>query len=365
VASTIEQVLGYVNLTGTIQVTTTGIPDPLPQAFHNIKRGTLADIGRYTRVTGTRTTSQTSLYGSPSRRYNLKDVGVLDVKLLHSFEHIVIDAKTFAYLRSKDSYQVDQAKEEVGRQINEFGQRFDNLRIAAAMLMLSQGNLYFDSLEGGNLLASSSNALLTLSAGVPAGNQTQLNVFGSGNILDLGWQNPAADIRTHVNKVKQAALQLTGYPIRHAFYGLSVPTNLAQNDHVLDYLARNPAGNNEYVTDGEVSRLFGIQWHPMYEGFFTDQNATNQTIWDPNLVVFTPEPNAGWWQLLEGTYDIPTNINVQSEGVAAFDSLKRVQGKFGYSLARFDPPGATSFFGDTFLYILKNPSAVFQAATNF
>src|SRR6185312_2901586 len=190
---TIQQILGYVSLTGVIQKTKTGIPDNLPAPFQSITKKVLGDAGRYAQVVGTRQAARLAMYGAPAVQRRLKDIENVDVKLMHSYESIKMDPLLLQALRNYDNYDVQQMGiEEVDRQQSEFRRYFDNLRLSAQYSLLANGSIWFDG--SGNLLTSSSGAKVTISFQVPAGNQNQLNALGAGNIISTSWATANTDI---------------------------------------------------------------------------------------------------------------------------------------------------------------------------
>lgn len=360
-AKTLAQILGYVPLTGLIQTTTTGIPRVLPDPFYNTIKPTIGDIGRYTQVTGTRATARQVHYGSPALRRELKNVASRDVKLLHTFEEIEFSMQTMQLLREYTSYEAQQrGMDEIKRQVQEFKQLFENLRTAAITQALATGYIYFDS--SGNLLYSSSGAAITIDYGVAASNRNQLTDT-DGNTIITTWATASNDIPGMVRKIRKTAARRTGYPLRYAIYGENIPSYLAKNDLVKDWFTRHPDKRAQYLDTGELpDGMLGLKWIPGYESFFEDSGATNRDILGVDSVIFTPEPSADWWEIMEGTFPVPTTINLTADAVAAAGTFKSVQGQFGYGLPKTNPPGAFSgFFGDTFLPILKVPDAIYIA----
>lgn len=356
----LEQVLGYVSLTGTIQATTTGIPNPYPDGFMNIKKPVVGDKGRYTRIKGTRRTARLAMYGAPAVQRELKDVAYEDVKLMHTFESMNIDPLLIQALRNYNNYDLQQrGVQELARQVAEWKMYFQNLRIATIGQTLALGAIYYDG--SGNFLPSSSGAVVSATFGMNANNQNQLN-----GILATTWSNPTADIPNQLRVLKQTAAELTGYPLKVALYGRNVPSYLTNNDYVLDYLARSPNMREQFLDSGEIPNgLFGFQWVPIYTAFFEDQTGANQLIWNNDAVTFTPEPSADWWEILEGTYQVPTSINIQTDANQAMGSLREVVGMFGYSMVTHNPPTIQSYFGDTFLPVIKVPDAIYQGIVKF
>lgn len=369
-AYAIEQILGWVSLGKMIDQVIGGVPDPLSSvpAFSSRTEDVLGDSARYLQGFGSRSVARLSQYGASAIRRALVDLGSSDVKLIHSFEELAIDALTMGRLRDHNSYEQDKGRKEVARQISQFVINHENLRKACTQLVLANGQLNFDG--DGNLLPSSSGQVEQVNFQIPAGNQSQLNVFGAGNILDTGWQLNTTDIPKHIRLIKRASVQLTGKRMRYALYGINVPSYINENDFTLDYLARNPPRNEQILDTADMpSDLFGLTWIPMAEGFWTDQNGTIQKTWGDDNVTFCPDPAeeglGEWWTIMQGSYDVPSSINIAGDGIAAFDNLVRKYGRFAYGQVSANPPTVMVYNGDTMMPVIKNPKAVFQAVVNF
>lgn len=355
-ANQLQQLLGYVQLAGIIEAVKLGVPNPFPKQFFNITKKTVGDSGRYSQVTGTRRTARLVQYGGPALQREQRNFATRDVKLLHSFEEQQYSPILLQQLRNYENYeQMQMGKQEVVRQTKNLAQLFQNLRISALALALANGRLGFDG--SGNLLPDSSysSAVEQIDFSVNANNKNQLN-----GIISASWALAATDIPSQLRTLKQKSAQLTGYPLRNVFYGINVPSYLTQNDYVLDYLARNPSENAEFLASNEIGDLFGLKWHPVYESFFEDSAGTNQNIFDANLCVFTPEVTEDWYELMEGSYTVPRSINIMTDAMQSLANFDVVHGMFSYGMIGSNPPGIKQFSGDTFLPIIKIPDVVFQ-----
>lgn len=354
-AKTIEQILGWVNLTGVIQEIKSGIPDVLPPAFKTVKTETIADSGRYTQVRGVRTTAKRAEYGAPAVRRELIGVSSKDVKLIHLFEEMAISPLLYQALRNYDNYQTQQrGMTELARQMGEFKRRFENTRIASVVSMLFKGAIYYDT--NGNLLPTSSGATLTVDYQVPANNIGSLN-----SIIAAPWSTASTDISSHIRTLKTQSLKDSGYELTHCFYGKNIPSYLAKNDYLKDWWVRHPQMREKWTETGEIpDGLFGIKkWIPAYESFFEDNDGTNQTFVDADAITFTPDITNEVYELMEGTYMVPTTFNPLSSITAAMGSFSTVTGQFGYAVPWHNPPSALAYMGDTFLPIWKNPNAIY------
>lgn len=357
-AKTLEQILGYVYLTGLVEDIKTGIPKVLPEAFWNVKGETLYDQGRYTRYSGTRRTARRVEYGSPAHRRKLSDIGSFDVKLLHLYEHIELDVKTYQSLRAYTDYAVqNMGQQEVDRQALQFRTLFDNTRLSSVHSMLATGAIYYDS--DGYLLPTSSGASLTVDYGIAANNKNQLN-----GIIAASWATSTTDIPGQLRALKKRSVGLTGYPLKYAFYGQNIPSYMTQNVYVKDFLARHPAMREKYLDSAEIPNgLFGFEWVPVYDAFYEDSSGTNQFWFDSDTVVFAPEIDKSVYELMEGTYPVPTSFQPMQTLQNAVGSFSVQRGMFSYATPIANPMTAQIFAGDTFLPIWKIPDTLFIADT--
>lgn len=364
-SQTIQQIIGGVNLTGIIQATTTGIPDVLPPAFYTDRQPVNGDTGEYTKVTGTRRTARIAAYGSASQVRELKDIGKIPVKLIHTVESIYHKPATLTNLFAYNSLEIQRLGiQEITRQTREFKVLFDNLRVAAAESALFLGTINYDG--NGNLLPSTAGAVVSVNYGIPAGNQSQLNVFGTGNIITVPWSTTTAPILTMIAKLKKAARKLTGYPIKYAFYGENVPDYIFSSTVYREFIKMNPTYNKD-ANAGEIPDGWaGLTWIPAYEAFFEDANGVNQDLVNPDGVTFTPAPSIDWWEWLEGTYPVPTTVGaITNDAVSAMPSVHTATGMFSYAQIVADPVTVKQVAGDTFLPVAKVPKAIFQAIVKF
>jgi len=356
VAKTIEQILGYISLGATIKAVIDGVPDPLPPGFR-AGDDYLGDSVRYPQISSTRQTAKRVQYGSPALRRALRNIEERDAKFLHSFEEIQFSPLLLQKLRDYENYTVQRmGMTEVTRQVEEFTRVFYNLETTAILQVLFSAAIYFDA--SGNLLPSSSGAVESVTFGISANNQNQLN-----GIIAASWATATTDIPLHIRQIKKTARRSTGYPIKNAFYGENIPSYLQKNDFVKDWFVRNPAKNEAFLNTGELPRgMLGVEnWIPAYETFFEDQNAANQNIIGVDAVVFTPDPSLDWWEVAKGSYQVPSSLDVAPTMAAVLGNLQTVYGMFAYAVPSDNPPSAIMRQGHTFLPILKVPNAIFQA----
>jgi major capsid protein E len=360
----INDILGGPNLVGMIQATTSGIPDPFPAEFYRVDGQVDGDTGEYTVFTGQRGTATMSAYGAPSKNAQFKNVGKQAVKLIHSIESISLPISAYINLLAYNDLSKQRLGiAEVTRQIKEFKRRFANLRVAAMTSALFSGQIYFDA--SGNLLPTSTGAATTVNYSVPSGNVGHLDPFNTGTPILGGtaWSNASANIDQQIQALLQAAVQLTGYELKHAFYGKNIPHYLTSNTNLGNYFYRNQSFNNGFVETADIPNpLLGLTWHKAYYSFFQDQNGNNQTLVGNDQILFTPDPSPEWIGVLEGSYAVPTDVGRVGPGEGSVvDRMQIAHGMFAYGRQTDDPVTAKIVAGDTFLPAIKNPQAIYIA----
>ena len=356
-AYTLEQLLGHVYLTGLIENVKTGIPDVLPKEFGAIRKETIKDMGRYTRVAGTRRVAKRIEYGAATRKTELKNIGTFDVKLATFGEHIQLDLETYMSLRAYDAYQVQNlGMQELDRQALQFKTRFDNAEIAMLYSMLALGAIYFNA--AGDLLPSSSGAALTINYSLSANHQNQLN-----GIIGASWATAGTDIITDILQIRDQALFDTGYELGCAFYGRNIPAYFAANTTMKEYLARHQGFRDRLVQTNEIpDGLLGIdRWVRVSAAFFEDADGTNQTFFGGDTVVFTPPIDSSWFEWMDGEILVPSTINPMASLSAAANSFERKKKTAMWSLPTMNPVGAELHAKTVTLPILKFPDAIFVA----
>jgi hypothetical protein len=372
----LAKLLGYATISKAILLTTQGIPKLLPPAFYASHTKCVRDAARWRRYSGQRRVPQKVRYGAPAVEAELKEVGEGTAKCIHFFEKESLDPLVFNALQQPNSYEHDAAGYEVQRQLEAFAMKFENVRTAACILALGNGALNFDS--KGNLMPTAltapgtttlNNATVTVAEVVNfrlnPNNVNQLN-----GIISSSWASPTSDIPLHLRRIKKQARRQTGYPLKIALYGENIPSYFYRNESLQQYLARHPVIRAEFlegITAGEIpDGLFGFTWIPVYESFYEDQNGVNQDLWNnPDQITFTPDVSEEWWDVIEGTFAVPTTLNIVADGLAAARSLKNVVGMGGYGCVIHDPPSVQGRYFDTFLPTLKNPDVIFSPDVAF
>lgn len=358
-ALSLEQVIGFVPLTAAVETVKGGVPRRLPESFYrrNPADQVLGNKARMIEYKGTRKNARLAPYGSPPRQIVQLPRESRDVYLLHTIETIPFTQELYLQLRQLDNYVVQKmAADEIAYQVTGATTRQTNLESSAVHVMLANGKLWFDA--DGNLLASSSGADLEVDFGVPANNLNQIN-----GVISASWATTTTNIPTHINAIKQKAVNTTGYALKYALYGKNIMGYLLQNDFVKYYLARNSEANDFWKKTNQIPQgLFDLTWIPMQDVFFEDEDGTVTEIFGGDTVTFCPEPEPMVYSIYEGSYPVPKTLMLAQDVQAMLTNYELKYGPFGFAM--MNPPSQIiGVYGDTFLPRMKVPEAFFIADT--
>lgn len=223
----------------------------------------------------------------------------------------------------------------IARQTMHLAEKYNNT-IELMTTGMFQDNLYFQ-LAGDNLLPvigapAAPNLGFQIPFQIPAGNKAQLNLLGTGNIIQIGWQSAGAPLLKNMMQIQAAMTQLSGYQPRHGWCNHLLWYNILLNSEV-----RNTAGiaNTPFSTyqnvdergaDGEptsefTARLAGLpwfDWHIADDVLITNSDvdptwasapatAVFQKVFPDNTLMIVPEPSPDWTEMYHGAEYISEN----------------------------------------------------------
>lgn len=237
--------------------------------------------------------------------------------------------------------QIDTGGQDyIARQTMHLAEKYNNT-IELLTTGMFQDNLYFQ-LSGDNLLPvigapTAPNLGFQIPFQIPAGNKSQLNMLGTGNIIQVGWQNIGAPILKNCLSIQAAMTELTGYQPKHVWMNSLTWYNVLLNTEV-----RNTAGTSntpfaeydrvpEKNADGLDGAEFAAQlrglpwlsWHiaddvlvtggdvdPVWSQGAADVTAGTTTVikvFPDNTAMFAPEPSKDWAEMYHGAEWISEN----------------------------------------------------------
>lgn len=355
----LSNILGYEAMLGVVERVKSGVPsDWLPPAYLRPTKTVPGHTAQYTRVDGTRTLAQQVVYGAPSKRMGQEGVTKVPVGLIHTFHDILHETTTLMQVMDlNNEARQNMGMQEVDRQTGQFFRKLRDLRVSTVASALALGAIYFDG--DGNLLPSSSGAKLSIDFGVPAGNKTQLDILGDGSIIDASWATAGTDIVGQCTEIKRSMLKKSGWQPTTAFYGANIPGYLSTNTSFTSIIRSNPAVADSFKRGVIPPDTAGLNWVPGGDAFYVDADGTIQSWIGDDTVVFAPDPSPDWWQFLEGTYPVPTDLGAITEtAIQQMGSIQEVAGFFSYCKVLDNPVTIQQFAGDTFLPLIASPYAV-------
>lgn len=215
-------------------------------------------------------------------------------------------------------------------------QRFTNLIEFQTAAMLRGSYSYTN--DGDDLRHGFSGGEDTVTFNIPAGNKTQLDMLGAGNILDADWATTSTDIPKHLQKINTAMVQLTGMGLAHI-----VLTGTGWQYIVNNLKVQAQGGSSNVVFEslrrvgyGEFSAILrAIPWVTFH---IVDYGLE---IWNGSSEVFTkliaddhaaflPEPSPRWTEYLEGS-------EIVTEGPGGVKAER--YGFYPYAYPTHDPSG--------------------------
>lgn len=234
-------------------------------------------------------------------------------------------------------------------------QRFTNL-IEFQTAALFRGSYSYTN-DGDELRHAFSGGEDTVDYKIPAGNKTQLNMLGAGNILNADWATTSTDIPRHLQNINTAMVQLTGMGLAHVVLtgtgwqyivnNLKVQAQGGSSNVVFESLRR--------VGHGEFSAILrAIPWVTFHivdyglEIWNGSSEAFAKLIPDTHAV-FLPEPSARWVQYVEGS-------EMVTEGPAGVKAERF--GFYPYAYPTHDPSGWNLSAVFNGIPVLYTPSAI-------
>lgn len=360
-SASLEALFSYRNISKAFEKVKTGIPDVLPSAFSTIKEQVYGNETTATTFYGERRLVKRIEYGSPTIAMSKRPIGQQSIILSQFGGHIKFEQELLLRLRGfSDLLAMEKAKDVIARGVADHKKRFENNRIAHMIHMLSFGALWYSS--AGALQTSSSGAVATQDFGVPAGNQNQVS-----GIVDASWATTTTNIFMHFEGIKQRAAQLTGFPLKHAFYGKNIPQYIYKNDSLKHYFQFNPtyyqalANNPGVIPNG----FMDLEWHPMRDAHYYDDDDTVVNPWDADRLTLTPEITEDVYTLYEGSILVPKSIGIQPNIDAALGNAELLYGMGGYTVMTNDPFSIKCPMIDTMSPWWKNGNTMFIVDTAF
>ncbi|MDX1944348.1 MAG: major capsid protein [Pirellulaceae bacterium] len=257
----------------------------------------------------TRSVATARVPGQASNRTKAQKVGTVAATFPRSAETIELLDEHLLNQRAiggRDSALDRGGEAFLSRQEAYLAQRFANLIEFQTAAML-RGSYAYDT-EGDELRHGFYGGDVTVDFRIPAGNLSQLDMLGAGNILAADWATPTTDIPAHLHAINAAMIQLTGMGLAH------VVLTTAGWQHVVNNEVVQAQGGSGLVWEslrrtapGEFTAVLRaapwITFHVIDYGLEI-WNGTSESftkLIEDDHAAFLPEPSPRWVQYLEGS----------------------------------------------------------------
>lgn len=269
----------------------------------------------------------------------------------------------------------------IERQTKALLQKAANFRIAMTVGMLRDSLYIHEEGDDWYINYTSTSALAQKNFRVPSGNKTQLNMTDrsansifSGNILDIPWDSPGANIPLQFAKINQARAAQGVGPVRHVHCNSIVWGFLINNDYLaaMAGIANPPYRKYERETGtrpdgtalheyiGEFHVLPGVQFHITDEGLELWDAANDAYTWTKHfpdtMAVMMGDPVSEKYTMYQG-----------SEPIAEYDGgpeTVRV-GLSSWSKKTSNPTSTEVYVLDNCLSVPHDPYDLIVATVDF
>jgi len=176
-------------------------------------------------------------------------------------------------------------------------------------------------ISGDNWIPVDTGGTFTVDYQVPAGNKTQLDMLGAGDIINTSWADTAnADIVNDCLQINAAMEQLHGRPLRHIWVDSTNIANVMNNTALQGlsgtanrvFTTFEPTGlsSPDGIEDtGFTVRFEGLPWitFHVYDGGL-DVNGTFTKFLTTTTAMFLPDPSPDWLEWYNGSEIVAENV---------------------------------------------------------
>lgn len=345
-----------------------GLPKPLPpQAYQYSPSEVVGVNAQYDSFNGVRQLGKAVDYLSPSVQVTTQGRVRKQIVALGTRESTPIEGEILYGLMSNIPLFKSRATELMRQKVGDFRQRADNFALTLPHSAFAKGKIWLD--RDGNILPSSTNAVVTVDFGLTYGGANALayNSAWPLQTITVGdWSNASTDIPSSIRAMRKAFVNVSNYKAMHILYGQKIPGYFYSNTSMQTYMSRQPKLNDEFMTTNEVpDGLLDLTWHPTYEAYFIDQNGTLQNWFADNQIVIIPEFAPNWYEYISCSMLVPRGILPPNMTVDQFlENCVPVKGFSSYAHSTIDPIGLNLIQQLYTIPLLKNPLGTWSATVS-
>lgn len=316
----------------------------------------------------TRTVGYSTAPGQPAATITRQAVGRVAGVYPQLYEKLPLPAEEMVNLRQiggqPSEYGLRAMQDYLRRQQTFMAQRAANFRLLLLAGMI-RGKLYaHGSGEKTWYDFNPSSATHTIDWKLPSGNTGQLNMLGTGNIIDTAWSNPSANIPKHLQDIDVAFQNLVGTRLDLVITTSAVWQHIINNDFVQEQAGAVNTPFEEFTRDTGLGvnglpstlKMGRLRCCPWIEFIITDQvldlglqgSTTRTKLIEDNHAWFGPRPTPGLFQMLVGGMPVTDRVG---------GPVRIAQGLEAWVMTTYDPAGQQLFVCDNAIPANYVPSA--------
>lgn len=288
------------------------------------------------------------------------------LSMFNFFNVMRLNRATYRFYRHPEQWTLQGGAEmELRQQTEDYAKK----HMLTKQVLLSKyftGQTIYISRATGDILESSSGEVYSISTGIPSANLSQIAKtsfgMGSGNIIDLPWDNPAAKILDHLDLMNEAVEYQGSEPLKHVWLHRTNKIWLRNNDQILETYGMPKESNAARLDNelkGDTFEINNYMFH-FYGGTYEASDGSISYFVPKTKAIVTPD-NGDWLARGVGVQDVPTNVGIVKDG----GEWKEVYGAFSYAYETHNPPGLELYSGDNWLIGLRNPGSLFCPTVDF
>lgn len=285
----------------------------------------------------------------------------------YTFDEMAAPSDVILALREPESYTLqEKGRTELTRLLKKFRRRHQRFKDVVLRNLLVNGIVYIGAT--GEILTSSSGAVMTIDAGVPSGNKTNL-----GGIVDAQWSTAGTDVFKQLDAIRRQAARsfvpvptdiwinaVNVYHLRNNT-GSGLQTYFSRNAELNNAIVRRNGAGTQYETT--LTDINGFTWHFVNAAYQDSSGSPVDAIpaTGNGSAILTP-PVGDWMARANGRTLVPNSIDIAPSVESGLRNMDYAVG--GFFMARFDPTTMSLNFyeGDKFFAGFNEPSAIWQGA---
>jgi hypothetical protein len=331
--------------------------------FYTNTRNVDSDSVRMISISATATPGAGNVRNGKARLIKPKGASEKFFSMFRYFTEMPLEADALRALRELDS----PAMQQKGRDIVEMAQEESKIlaslfkEIAIAMIMTygrvnldASGNILVPAVDATTgTITDASGTIISADFGVPDSHRGNLG----GTIAAL-WSVAGTNIPDQLETLdRQCAI--AGVPkVTDIYINPLNKKKLRSNTQFNDWAKYNSIRADQVLQGDGIEGLWGRNWH-FVGGTWTDSAGTTRDLIPQTSGILMPAVGP-WMRTFAGSELIDTSNLVQSDLLAALNSLMTVYGPFAYGETTRNPTGLSYFQGDNFGLGFADPNAIWM-----